>query len=137
MNFSGGPIVATVDYVPQVTESNEGNNTLSGGTLGVKPKAPINLVNYPPFAAYGYTDQSNIETGFGVKLERRVGSCTVGSWSTSSPGFQRLEGALSGNSSPRQVAYAYTHGYCYRLKVTALGTYANSSEQTSSTFNYP
>lgn len=78
-----------------------------------------------------------METGFSVKLERRAGSCSSGSWVTTSPGFSRTESALSGNSTARQINYVYTHQYCYRLRVFAKGPFANSATVTSSTFNYP
>ena len=135
-NFAGGPITAVVDYGFQVAESNEGNNTKAGGTLGVKPKAPTALFIAPPYAAYGYTDNSLIETGFGVKLQRKSGTCSGSTgWTT----FSQVLNPVRSGTGPVTIApfSPVLHGYCYRVKVQALGTYAHSSEPTSSTVWYP
>jgi hypothetical protein len=139
MNFGGGSIAVTADNYNNVGESNEGNNVFSSGTLAVKPLAPTAVFVSPPFAAYGYTDRSAIETGFGVTMKRRSGGCGSSGWSPV-PGFTPyLNAPLSGNSRAVTIApwSPVTHGYCYRVTVTALGPYANSSGVTGSDVNYP
>ncbi len=136
-NFAGGTILATVDYAGQVAESNEGNNTKSVGTLSVVPKSATSLFIAPPYAAYGYTDNSAFENGFGIKLQRKVNTCSGSTgWSTFS---QPLNAPLSGTGQAVTIApfSPVLHGYCYRVKVTTLGPFANSSEKTSSTVWYP
>lgn len=139
MNFGGGPITVTADNSNNIGETNESNNVLSSGTLGVKPSAPTAVFVSPPFAAYGYTDHSAIENGFGVTMQRRAGGCGSTGWS-SVPGFSPyLNGSLSGSNQAVTIApwSPVTHGYCYRVTVTALGPYANSSAVTGADVNYP
>lgn len=136
MNFGGGPITVTADYYNNVSETNEGNNVLSSGTLGVVPAAPSAVFIVPPYAAYQYTDHSSIENGFGIKLSRRLGACGSTSWSIFS---QPLNAALSGNNQAVTIApwSPVLHGYCYRVSVTALGPYANSATVTGPDVWYP
>ena len=143
MDFAGGTMVAVADYLVtpqnpngQVVETNESNNEKTGGTLGVKPKAPVksagDVVIYPPWNLYAWIDRSNIETGFTVKVQRASTSCS--SWSTRTT---RTYGASSGTGKQVNDTYTMSHGYCWRFQVRVNGQYANSSYVTSDEYKYP
>lgn len=135
-NFGGGTALVRVDYAGQVAESNESNNTKTGGLIAIRPKAPTAVFMAPPYAAYGYTDQSNFESGFGVTAQRRAGSCSLLSPFSISP---NLNAPLSGTGTAVVIApwSPVLHGYCYTVSITAIGPYANASPVTSDPANYP
>ncbi|MBI2723951.1 MAG: hypothetical protein HYX50_02710 [Chloroflexi bacterium] len=134
-SFAGGPITVVADVQGNVSETNEGDNTWSSGaTLAVKPQTPTNVRVAPPYAAYGYTDQSAIETGFVVKVEWKSTCSGSTGWSTLSPGRSTTESALSGTGTDRVVIWGFPAGKCYRLRVQANAQFATSADVISQTY---
>lgn len=43
------PVTVHADYTNVVTNETNESNSFGWGTAAVKPKAPINLVNFPPY----------------------------------------------------------------------------------------
>jgi hypothetical protein len=133
LTFQGGPITLHADYTNVVpNESNEANNN-SGtmGTMYVVPNAPSNQRVCPGCDLYGYKDNSGIETGFTIKIQRRSGGCGSSGWSTVST---INHGPKSGTDDV--YYYNFTSGYCWRIKVSSKTQFA-SNEVTSPAMNFP
>jgi hypothetical protein len=82
LTFPGGNVSVKADYNNQVAESNESNNVYTSGAMYVVPNAPSNARVCPGNCdLYGFKDNSDIETGFRVQIQRRQ-SCTSGSYTT-------------------------------------------------------
>ncbi len=114
LTFQGGPITLHADYNNVVpNESNEANNNSpTMGNMYVVPNAPSNQRVCPTCDLYGYKDNSVIETGFTIKIERRSGGCGSSGWLTVST---INHGPKSGTDDV--YYYNFTSGYCWRIKV--------------------
>jgi hypothetical protein len=130
--FGGGSVKVLADYNGLVNEYDQANNNFVYGTIGVMPKDPTNVrVCSLPCDLFGYKDNSAIETGYGIKIQRRT-SCSSGTWTTVS---QFLHPPKNGTDDV--YAYDFTSGYCWRVRVTALGPIVHSNEKTSSGVFFP
>ncbi|MEX2226207.1 MAG: CARDB domain-containing protein [Dehalococcoidia bacterium] len=124
----GGPVTVVADYNGLVTESNEGNNTYSWGTIAVKPTAPDNArICTPACDLFGYDDDSSIETGFGIIIQKRSTSCSSGTWSSYAQFLHPPKGGTD------DVYFYNFPAGAFRIKVQALGLPAgpHSSTDTS------
>jgi len=133
LTFQGGTITLHADYTNVVpNESNETNNNSPGmGTMYVVPNAPSNPRVCPTCDLYGYKDNSGIETGFTIQVQRRSGGCGSSGWSTVST---VNHGPKSGTDDV--YYYNFTSGYCWRIKVSSKTQFA-SNEVTSPAVNFP
>lgn len=128
LTFSGGNVSVKADYNNQVAESNESNNVYTSGTMYVKPNAPSNARVCPGNCdLYGFKDNSDIETGFRVQVQRRQ-SCTSGSYTTRTTQTQPAK-------SRTDDVYFYDFpqdGCWWRITVRANGQHSTHSSVVTS-----
>jgi len=141
-SFGGGSMLVRADYASQVTETNETNNTQTGGTFQVVPAAPSeannDVVTWPAGGSlicgsvggspcFAWKDRSNIEKssgGYTVRLQRVASSSCSGSWSTVSTTDYS---GVSGTGTTITKSFSPVRGYCYRIQVRANSPTASSS----------
>ena len=152
-------VVIKMDYLNQVTETNETDNVSVRGALSITPQGPIespdnDVVTWPAGgslvcgavggdACYAWKDRSAIEKssgGYKVQIQRKLVSGTT-TCSSSSYSNWNDEISYSGVSGTGTTTFddfdpvgtsSSSTGYCYRIRVRAVGPTGESSWVTDS-----
>lgn len=132
-NFGGGNVTVIADYGGVVAETNEANNTLSWGRIGVAPRSPTLVrVCSTPCDLYGFKNNSSIDTGFGVIVQKRT-TCSSGTWTQVGSNILLPPKGLTDDV----YGYNFIGPGCFRIKVQTLGPIVHSSQITSTGVYFP
>lgn len=132
-SFGGGSVAVLADYTSVISETNEANNQFGWGSIGVKPNNPTNVrVCSTPCDLYGFRNNSSIDTGFGVIVQKRT-TCSSGTWIQVGSNILLPAKGLTDDV----YFYDFVGPGCFRVRVQTLGPIVHSDLITSSGVYFP